>query len=182
MADKSRIRLNQVGFLPEASKIAVVPNVEVGEFWLIQAESNTEVLRGPLSQSQSWDMSGDTVKIADFSAYNKPGRYKIRVTGAGDSQHFTSGEKVYDELDRVRERKAAIGQTRGGKDSPEYKRLAAREKELMEKVGSLKIARGDADSKEKPKARKRGSSSGVWGGSSSGSSGSSSSSSGVWGN
>lgn len=98
VTDKSRIRLNQVGFLPEASKIAVVPNVEVGEFWLIQAESNTEVLRGPLSQSQSWDMSGDTVKIADFSAYNKPGRYKIRVTGAGDSHPFTIGEKAYDEL------------------------------------------------------------------------------------
>jgi endoglucanase len=98
VADKPRIRLNQVGFLLESSKIAVVPNVEVGEFWLIQADNNAEVLRGPLSQSQSWDMSGDTVKIADFSAYNKPGRYKIRVTGAGDSHPFTIDARAYDEL------------------------------------------------------------------------------------
>jgi endoglucanase len=98
VVDTSRIRLNQVGFLPEASKIAIVPNVEVGEFWLIQADTNAEVLRGPLSQSQSWDMSGDTVKVADFSAYNKPGRYKIRVTGAGDSHPFAIGERVYDDL------------------------------------------------------------------------------------
>jgi endoglucanase len=98
VTDTSRIRLNQVGFLPEASKIAVVPNVEVGEFWLISADTRAEVMRGPLSQSRSWDMSGDTVKIADFSAFNKPGRYKIRVTGAGDSHPFTIGNEAYDEL------------------------------------------------------------------------------------
>ena len=97
-ATKSAIQLNQVGFLPEASKIAVVPDVESGEFWLINADSNSEVMRGPLSQSQTWDVAGETVKIADFTAFNKPGRYKIRVAEVGDSQPFTVGVGVYDAL------------------------------------------------------------------------------------
>lgn len=97
-ATKSAIQLNQVGFLPEASKIAVVPDVESGEFWLINADSNSEVMRGPLSQPQTWDVAGETVKIADFTAFNKPGRYKIRVAEVGDSQPFTVGAGVYDAL------------------------------------------------------------------------------------
>ncbi len=92
------IQLNQLGFLPEASKIAVVPDVASGEFWLIQADTKSEVLRGPLSQAQTWEVAGETVKIADFSAFNKPGRYQIRVAEAGDSHPFTIGEGVYDAL------------------------------------------------------------------------------------
>lgn len=93
-----RIHLNQVGFLPDSGKIAVVPNVASGEFWLVDAKSGSEVLRGPLSQAQSWDVAGDTVKIADFTAFNKPGHYKIRVAEAGESPPFYIQENVYDPL------------------------------------------------------------------------------------
>lgn len=90
------IHLNQIGFLPNASKIAVVPNVESGEFWLFSVDKNTELLRGPLSQPQAWAVSGETVKIADFSAFNVPGRYFIRVVGAKDSAVFEIGSGMYD--------------------------------------------------------------------------------------
>src|SRR5690606_20368933 len=53
-------------------------------------------LRGPLSQAQTWDVAGDTVKVADFSAFNKPGHYKIRVAEAGESPPFYIQENVYD--------------------------------------------------------------------------------------
>src|SRR5690606_21489090 len=92
----AQIHLNQLGFLPESGKIAIVPNVVSGEFWLVDAKSGSEVLRGPLSQAQTWDVAGDTVKVADFSAFNKPGHYKIRVAEAGESPPFYIQENVYD--------------------------------------------------------------------------------------
>lgn len=94
----ARIHLNQLGFLPESGKIAIVPNVASGEFWLLDAKSGSEVLRGPLSQAQSWDMAGDTVKVADFTAFNRPGHYKIRVAEAGESPPFYIQENIYDPL------------------------------------------------------------------------------------
>lgn len=90
------IHLNQVGFLTQASKIAVVPNVASGEFWLMDAKTKKEVLRGPLSEAKAWDMAEETVKIADFTAFEKPGHYYIKVEGAQDSYPFEIGDKVYD--------------------------------------------------------------------------------------
>lgn len=93
------IHINQLGFLPEASKIAVVPKkVQSGEFLLMSAETNSEVLRGPLSQPRPWDMADETVKVADFSAFNKPGHYYIEVKGAGRTHPFEIAEGVYDPL------------------------------------------------------------------------------------
>lgn len=90
------IHLNQLGFLPESGKIAVVPDTPVGEFWLVDAKTGSEVLRGPLSQAQTWDVAGETVKIADFTAFNKPGYYRIRVADAGESPPFQIQANVYD--------------------------------------------------------------------------------------
>jgi endoglucanase len=92
----SQIHLNQVGFLPDSGKIAIVPNVVSGEFWLVDAKTGSEVLRGPLSQAQSWDVAGDSVKVADFTAFNKAGHYKIRVAEAGESPPFYIQENIYD--------------------------------------------------------------------------------------
>lgn len=95
-AATAKIHLNQLGFLPEAGKIAVVPNTPSGEFWLVDAKTGSEVLRGPLSQAQSWDVAGETVKIADFTAFNKPGHYRIRVAEVGESPPFYIQENVFD--------------------------------------------------------------------------------------
>lgn len=94
----AKIHVNQVGFLPESGKIAVVPNTPGGEFWLVDANSGREVLRGPLSQAQSWEVADETVKIADFTAFNKPGYYRIRVAEVGESPPFHIQENIYDPL------------------------------------------------------------------------------------
>ena len=94
----SPIHLNQLGFLPESSKIAIVPDTPSGEFWLMAADSRVEVLRGPLSQTRDWDMAGTRVKIADFSAFNKPGRYYIKVSGVGETAPFEITVGAYDNL------------------------------------------------------------------------------------
>lgn len=96
LAQPANYALNQLGFLPKGAKVAVVPNVASGEFWLVSAASKNEVLRGPLSQEVVSAISGDSVKIADFSAFNKPGDYYLSITGLGQSEVFTIGEKRYD--------------------------------------------------------------------------------------
>lgn len=90
------ITLNQLGFLPNGGKIAVIPNCDSGEFWLVSAQTNSEVLRGPLSQPVVWKEAGETVKIADFSAFNKSGEYYLSVTGVGKSAIFSIAERRYD--------------------------------------------------------------------------------------
>ncbi len=92
------LSLNQVGFVPAAPKMAVVPASAGTEFWLVDVESRTEVLRGPLTSPQTWEVSGEAVRVADFSEFRKPGRYQLRVSAGADSAAFLIGEGVYDEL------------------------------------------------------------------------------------
>lgn len=97
-AHANKFHLNQFGFLVYGTKVAIVPDVQMGEFWLIDADTKAEVLRGPLTQPARWEPSGTTVKVADFTAFNKPGRYFIRIAGVGESSAFTIGDNLYDKL------------------------------------------------------------------------------------
>ncbi len=90
--------LNQLGFLPHGSKVIVVPNVEAAAFYLVDESNKTELLRGPLTQPLLWQASGQTVKVADLSAFNQPGTYRIRIPGLGDSPAFVIAENRYDPL------------------------------------------------------------------------------------
>ncbi|GGY71191.1 hypothetical protein GCM10011613_14750 [Cellvibrio zantedeschiae] len=90
----TKIRLNQLGFLPAAQKIAVVPGVAATSFSIVDA-SNTEVLSGSLSAAATWEPALESVKIADFSSLTKTGNYKIRVTGVDDQAAFAISETAY---------------------------------------------------------------------------------------
>lgn len=90
------IAINQLGYLPHSSKVAVVANPQSGEFWLMSAQTDEEVLRGPLSDLVSAPEFGGKTKVADFSAFNKPGDYYLRVRGVGRSEAFTIGAGRYD--------------------------------------------------------------------------------------
>ncbi len=91
------IHVNQLGFAAESPKIAVVPAAAGADFWLVDASSNKEVLRGPLTTARTWDMAEQSVRLADFSAFEKPGRYFVRAEGAADSPAFRIGDGVLDE-------------------------------------------------------------------------------------
>jgi endoglucanase len=67
------VRVNQVGYLPAAPKAAVVAyDGEAGGFTVLEAGSGRVVLRGSLSAPVQDADSGDTVRMADFSALKKP--------------------------------------------------------------------------------------------------------------
>ena len=93
-----RIKLNQLGFLPESAKWAVVPEVAATQFKIINSTTGAEIYSGTLSTAASWDASEENVKLADFSSVKTPGDYVVRVDGASDSYPFTIASDVYSAL------------------------------------------------------------------------------------
>ncbi len=79
------IKINQVGYLPSANKVAVVPNNQVQEFSVINSADNSVVMTGTLSDAQTWDVANQSVRLADFSSVQAEGEYIIRVAGVTDS-------------------------------------------------------------------------------------------------
>ena len=81
-SDKN-IRLNQLGFYPDAPKIAVVVNdTSVTDFYVIDKNKNDTAFRGKLSAVRHSGNSSLATRIADFSALKQPGEYRVTVTDA----------------------------------------------------------------------------------------------------
>ncbi len=90
----TKIRINQLGYLPSSQKIAIVPGVVATSFTVVDG-SNTEVLSGSLTDAKTWEPALESVKLADFSSITKAGTYKIRVTGVDDQPAFTISDSAY---------------------------------------------------------------------------------------
>jgi len=91
-----RIKANQLGFIPNQQKIAVVPNVSSTTFDVIDLKTRKVVFTGHLSEPKRWDASGDTVKIADFSSFVIPGEYTISVKNIRhDAYPFEISDTVF---------------------------------------------------------------------------------------
>lgn len=89
------IKLNQVGFYPNADKIAVVTgDISSNLFYVVSLPSNDTVYRGTLKDTLHSKWSSAITRIARFSTVKKPGRYIIYVAGAGQSYPFTIGKNV----------------------------------------------------------------------------------------
>jgi endoglucanase len=99
-AAPASIKVNQVGFLPAAQKLAVIPGAQDGaRFAVIDAASGRAVFEGSLGAGAKWDASGETVRLADFSGLRAAGSYRIRVAGLPDSAPFAIGPNAYRALD-----------------------------------------------------------------------------------
>jgi endoglucanase len=80
------IRLNQLGFYPNAPKIAVVINDSVdNNFYVVNASKDDTVYNGKLSEVHHSNNSSLTTRIADFSSFNKQGNY---IVVAGNKQSY----------------------------------------------------------------------------------------------
>jgi endoglucanase len=87
-------RLNQLGYLPNSVKKAVIINSKATDFQLLDT-LGTVVFSGKLEDRGVWDLSKDSVKIADFSAFEKNGKYLIYVDGLGISFPFAISNDIY---------------------------------------------------------------------------------------
>jgi endoglucanase len=90
------IKLDQVGYLPDSPKIAVVAAPQpAAEFLVRSSAGGSVVLRGKLSAARPDADSGDAVQFADFTPLAAPGRYYLDVPGVGRSWSFSIGADVY---------------------------------------------------------------------------------------
>ncbi|MFC3457808.1 heme-degrading domain-containing protein [Massilia haematophila] len=81
------IKLNQLGYLPQSSKLAIVPAGTASTFEVLSSEGRL-VLRGQLSAPAGWAPAGETVRVADFSPLATPGTYRLKVAGQPLSAPF----------------------------------------------------------------------------------------------
>lgn len=94
LAQTGAIRINQLGYYPEANKIALVVFTDATTFEVINTLDNTVAFSGNLSAKMYWKDSGDTLKRADFSALKTEGTYKIKIPGFGESYPFEISKTV----------------------------------------------------------------------------------------
>ncbi|MGN0592056.1 MAG: glycoside hydrolase family 9 protein [Ruminococcus sp.] len=99
------IRVNQVGFLPDSTKYALVSfypelyNISEGDtFSLCEAETGKTVYDGTLKLLSEFDQrdSGEKVLKADFSEYKARGTYYVSVQALPHSAVFSISDNVYE--------------------------------------------------------------------------------------
>jgi endoglucanase len=119
------ILINQIGFFPEAYKIALIRK-DVDKFEIIETKSNKTVYTGSAGPAAFWTYSGDSVRIADFSQVVAPGKYRLSINGGKlSSPEFTIGRDVYDNLARAAV-KAFYFNRSGFEITPQYGGIWAR--------------------------------------------------------
>ena len=89
------VRVNQVGYLPEATKVAVVIDDQVsGTSFEVVGSSGQVAYSGDLSESIDDENSNRTVRHAEFSDVEEAGEYTVEV-GGESSYPFVIDEDVY---------------------------------------------------------------------------------------
>ncbi len=91
----SFIRVNQVGYLPEGPKTAVVCSLEPRSFhtFAVVDERGSTVTRGAAAQGGAFGPCASTHRL-DFGSFRLPGRYRV-VLGDLSSPTFRISEGVY---------------------------------------------------------------------------------------
>ncbi len=93
-----RILVNQLGFYPNAVKRALI-KVRVTKFDVIDVNSKKNVFSGVPGPFRYWDLSGDSVSVADFTALTTPGKYQICINDTLlCSPVFTIGNNMYTDI------------------------------------------------------------------------------------
>lgn len=95
---QSWIRINQLGYLPNDVKIAVLvskDDINISSFWLCDAGSNKVVFTGSLVKEYgAWAAFKKSFRL-HFTGFNIPGRYYIKA-GNTTSPVFKIDSRVYD--------------------------------------------------------------------------------------
>lgn len=89
------IKVDQVGYLPTASKIAMVVAPAATHFVVRRVGDDKVVFRGELSAPAADPNSGDTVQAADFTGLRQEGRFYLEVAGVGRSWPFAIAPDAY---------------------------------------------------------------------------------------
>lgn len=96
------IRLNQVGFLPDQNKVAIVLSENpMNTFFIWDIENEKVVFEGAAQKNKAKTLSGKTSWKLDFSAFSTKGEYEIGIPEIGKSHLFAINPNVYEELGKA---------------------------------------------------------------------------------
>jgi len=96
---QAHIRINQVGYLPDESKKAIIfSNQKVTtKFTILNTENQREVFKGRLSRIEQVGWGNfKYYYLADFTEFTTPGSYQVEINNRSDtSYHFNIGPGAY---------------------------------------------------------------------------------------
>ncbi|MFD3003937.1 glycoside hydrolase family 9 protein [Pontibacter toksunensis] len=93
------IRLNQVGFYPNAPKMAVVVGeVEDGAFYVKTPDLQETIYTGHLSATKAGEFSNRPTRVADFSDFKETGSYVLVIPGVGRSYEFEIAKDIHKDV------------------------------------------------------------------------------------
>ena len=90
------ILINQIGYQANAVKKALI-RIDADEF-KIENLDGEEVFAGKTGAWKYWELSGDSVRVADFSDLSEPGEYVLYVNDTSFSYPFKIGSHLYSDL------------------------------------------------------------------------------------
>jgi endoglucanase len=90
------IHLNQVGYYPNAPKVAVVVGPTNGKFYLKTPDLKTTVFTGELGAQRTDDLSAQQTQLADFSRCQAVGTYVVYIPKVGVSHPFQIKLRVHE--------------------------------------------------------------------------------------
>jgi endoglucanase len=100
-APNDAIRINQVGFYPNAPKVAVVQSDKATEFTITSVAGKKSVFSGTLSPGIKSIYSDKIYKTADFSSFTTPGKYVLVVPAAGLSYPFEIKDEILHDVSKA---------------------------------------------------------------------------------
>jgi endoglucanase len=89
-----QIKVDQVGYLPRAAKVAVV-TAAAKTFEVKRASDHVTVFKGTLGPASFDADTGDSVQITDFTKLHQAGTYYLDVPGVGRSWTFSIRPDVF---------------------------------------------------------------------------------------
>jgi endoglucanase len=97
--DTTAIQVDQVGYLPGGAKWAAVgARTAAAAFDVIDEATGRVAWSGPLAPARRWEPARQELRLADFSALHRPGRYHLEVQGLPPSASFTVADDAYASL------------------------------------------------------------------------------------
>lgn len=97
-----RIKLNQVGFYPNARKMAVVTGeISGNDFYIATTNLRDTVFRGKLSEEKQSAYSSTKTRIAVFSSFAGKGSFVVAIPGVGTSYVFEINDSVNKNVGRA---------------------------------------------------------------------------------
>jgi endoglucanase len=92
----SAIRIDQEGYYVKAPKLAaVVGNIPARNFYIVGASLKDTLYRGVLSEQKQSSNSSLQTKLADFSAFQQKGNFRLLVPGLEPSYVFRIADQVH---------------------------------------------------------------------------------------